>query len=681
MCTTNLIMKKLWLLGVLLTFVLSASSQSKVDSLLQKCRNADEKQKTAIYLELSFSTRNDTAQSNSYSRLAYALAVKHHQIPEQAQSVYYLGETCYFARDFAGAIPYYEKAIPIYTQLKDTFSIINCHSSLGLSLHNTDQGEKAIVHYIQGLKLCEKNREYAAEILNNIGNVHRKMQNHRDAIKYYHQAKAINSSIKDSVSLAVNYNGLGESFLVLEQPDSSLASFSMAHMLFKKMHNIPYQAIALANLGAVYANYPDSLEKAYEAYSQSWLKFQELGLAHYEDAIKSGFGDVFIKQGRYKEAAKAYLESLQLSQHFNKGFEAKKIIYGKLSKTYELMGDYKSALKYHTFFAQYSDSLNKKEKYEQLINVEKKYETEKKENEIIQLQAKQELTDVQLRKNKQLKQLAFITASLLLIFAFFVLMKYLDKLKSNQLLKLKNQQIEESEQELRRLNAAKNKFFSIIAHDLKNPLHNVMGYSYLLSKDYDNFSEKERKKFAADINQSTNNIFRLLQNLLEWAKTQTGALNFSPMEIEFKRILENSFSVLRPLAQQKSIEVKFSLTDDLKLYADPQMIETVLRNLINNAIKFTPENGSIEISAQSAGDYVRVNITDSGIGIAGEDVENLFRIDSKVKRKGTNNEDGSGLGLIICKEFIDKNNGTISVTSTPGEGSSFSFTLPAKAIA
>ncbi|MBL7972755.1 MAG: tetratricopeptide repeat-containing sensor histidine kinase, partial [Prolixibacteraceae bacterium] len=401
----------------------------------------------------------------------------------------------------------------------------------------------------------------------------------------------------------------------------------------------------------------------------------------YEDAIKSGFGDVFIKQGRYREAAKAYLESLQLSQHFNKGFEAKKIIYGKLSKTYELMGDYKSALKYHTFFAQYSDSLNKKEKYEQLINVEKKYETEKKENEIIQLQAKQELTDVQLRKNKQLKQLAFITASLLLIFAFFVLMKYLDKLKSNQLLKLKNQQIEESEQELRRLNAAKNKFFSIIAHDLKNPLHNVMGYSYLLSKDYDNFSEKERKKFAADINQSTNNIFRLLQNLLEWAKTQTGALNFSPMEIEFKRILENSFSVLRPLAQQKSIEVKFSLTDDLKLYADPQMIETVLRNLINNAIKFTPENGSIEISAQSAGDYVRVNITDSGIGIAGEDVENLFRIDSKVKRKGTNNEDGSGLGLIICKEFIDKNNGTISVTSTPGEGSSFSFTLPAKAIA
>lgn len=681
MCTTNLTMKKLWLLGGLLTIVFAASSQSKVDSLLRICDKADEKQKPSIYLELSLNTRNDTARSNSYSRLAYGLATKNHQLPEQVKSVYYLGETCFFSRDFAGAIPYYEKAIPIYTQLKDTFSVINCYSSLGLSYHNIDQGEKAIAYYIEGLKLCGKDQEYAAEILHNIGNVHRKMQNHRDAINYYRQAKAINSSINDSISLAVNYNGLGESFLILEQPDSSLMSFSKAHMLFKKMHNTAYQAIALANLGAVYANYPDSLNKASEAYNQAWLKFQELGLNHYEDAIKSGLGDIFTKQGKYKEAAKSYLESLKLSEHFNKGFEAKKTVYEKLSRTYELMGDYKSALKYHTFFAQYSDSLNKKEKYEQLINIEKQYETEKKENEIIQLQAKQELTDIQLRKNKQLKQLAFITASLLLIFAFFVLLKYLDKLKSNQLLKLKNQQIKESEQELRRLNAAKNKFFSIIAHDLKNPLHSVMGYSYLLSKDYDNFSEKERKKFAADINQSTNNIFRLLQNLLEWAKTQTGALKFSPIEVEFEHILENSLSVLHALAQQKNIEIKSCHDDDLKLFADPQMIETVLRNLINNAIKFTPENGSIEISARSIDDQISVSINDSGVGLTEEDIQNLFRIDSKIKRKGTNNEDGSGLGLIICKEFIDKNNGTIWVTSTPGKGSSFTFTLPAKAIA
>jgi signal transduction histidine kinase len=208
-----------------------------------------------------------------------------------------------------------------------------------------------------------------------------------------------------------------------------------------------------------------------------------------------------------------------------------------------------------------------------------------------------------------------------------------------------------------------------------------MGYSWLLSKDYERFTEDERRKFAFDIHHSTNNIFRLLQNLLEWSRSQTGRLKFSPMEVEFKRVLENSLSVMRLLAEDKNISLNLNYTEDLKIFADPLMIETVLRNLINNAIKFTPEFGQIEIKARQIGDEVSISVTDSGIGISPEDAQNLFRIDSKVKRKGTNNEDGSGLGLILCKEFVEKNEGVIWVNSTPGEGSSFSFTIRAKALA
>jgi signal transduction histidine kinase len=288
--------------------------------------------------------------------------------------------------------------------------------------------------------------------------------------------------------------------------------------------------------------------------------------------------------------------------------------------------------------------------------------------------------DVQLQKNKQLKILGFVTASLLLLFVFFVLIRYFDKIKLNQMLELKNKKIEQSENELRVLNASKNKFFSIIAHDLKNPFHTVMGYSWLLSKDYERFTEEERRKFASDIHNSTNNIFRLLQNLLEWSRSQTGRLIFNPREIELNRIVDNSISVLRSLADQKNIRIEFNFDDDLSLFADPLMIETVLRNLINNAIKFTPENGLIEITANQIEDQISICVKDSGIGISKEDTMNLFRIDSTVKRKGTNNEDGSGLGLILCKEFVDKNNGTIWVNSTPDEGSSFFFTVPAKVV-
>jgi signal transduction histidine kinase len=332
-------------------------------------------------------------------------------------------------------------------------------------------------------------------------------------------------------------------------------------------------------------------------------------------------------------------------------------------------------------FILYSDSLAQKEKYEQIATIEKQYETVKKENKIVRLQAEQELTLIQLRKNKQLKQLGMATALLLLLLVFFISMKYIDKIKSNQLLKEKNQLIEQSEQELRLLNASKNKFFSIIAHDLKNPLHTILGYSYLLNKDYDRFNEEARRKFALNIHQSTNNIFRLLQNLLEWSRSQTGRLNFSPAVVEYQRILDNSLSVLRSMADQKNIVIKAENDPELEIFADPLMIETVLRNLIGNAIKFTPEGGQIDVSAKRENGQILVSVSDTGIGITEEDTKNLFLIDSKVKRKGTNNEDGSGLGLILCQEFVDKHDGKIWVESTPGKGSAFTFSIPAKAIA
>jgi len=666
------------LIFILQAFNLLTSSQSKIDSLQQLCNKASEKKKTYFYLELSFETRNDSDQSNSYARQALKLAEKQKQLPEQAKANYYLGETSYYSRDYSGAIPQYEKAIKLFESLKDSFNLTNCYNSTGLCYHLMYQGDKAIVQFIKALRTCENNKEYTAEIISNIAMAHAKMNNYRDAISNYKKALYLNTRIKDSASMAVNYNGLGDTYTNMNKPDSAIVNFWMAYELFGKLRKTGYQTIALTNITTLYPNYPDSLDKAIAYFNQASAKFKELGWNQFEPEIRQGMGLVYSKKGRYKDALNAFQESLQLSDKFKKGFALKRTNYREMAETYKLMGDYKTALKYHELFVQYNDSMVQKEKYEQIINLEKKYEIEKKENEIIRLQARQELTDVQLRKNKQLKILGFVTASLLLIFVFFILIRYFDKIKLNQLLELKNKTIERSENELRILNASKNKFFSIIAHDLKNPFHTVMGYSYLLSNDYDNFTEGERRRFASDINQSTNNIFRLLQNLLEWSKSQTGRLVFNPREIELNKVMESSVSVLRSLADQKKVQLKFNASNDLLMFADPQMIETVLRNLINNAIKFTPENGLVEITAHQIDGHISVCVKDSGTGISDEDVRNLFQIDSTVKRKGTNNEDGSGLGLVLCKEFVHKNNGTIWVNSSLGEGSSFFFTVPAK---
>jgi len=674
-------MKKLALvIFSLLIISLSVLSQTKVDSLLQLTEKATGKEKTALYLELSFHTRSDSAKSFAYAKQALKLAENQKLIPEQAKSFYYLGETNYYKRNYTEAIPYYQKAIPLYEQINDSLRIYDCQNSIGLCYHYMTLGEKAIARFIDALKFCEKDPERTANIYSNIGMVHSRMNNLKDAIDNYRKSLKINLSIHDTASIAVNYNGLGDAFAWSNMPDSALVNFLKSYYYFKLIKANDRKAIVISNLATVYSNYPDSLNKALDYFDQAWNSFQKLGWNHYEAEIRQGIASIYNKQGKFKEAIIAYNESLRLTDKYKRGFSLKKVNYEGLADAFKKMGDYKKAFQNYVLYTQYNDSMIQKEKYEQIINLEKQYETEKKQNEIIRLQARQELMDIQLQKNKQLKILGFVTASLLLIFVFFVLFRYFDKIKLNQLLENKNQKIEQSENELKLLNAAKNKFFSIIAHDLKNPFHTVIGYSYLLSNDYEQFTEEERRKFASDIHHSTNNIFRLLQNLLEWSKAQTGRLIFIPREIELKKIIENSVSVLRSLADQKNIRIEFYFDNELCLFADPQMIETVLRNLINNAIKFTPENGLIEIIANQIDDKISICVKDSGIGISEEDALNLFQIDSTVKRKGTNDEDGSGLGLILCKEFVHKNNGILWVNSSPGNGSSFFFNVPAKAM-
>jgi signal transduction histidine kinase len=392
-------------------------------------------------------------------------------------------------------------------------------------------------------------------------------------------------------------------------------------------------------------------------------------------------GFIFFKSGQYQSAIQALTRSIELNDQFNRGLKIKATCENILAKIYEKTGDYRAALEHTKRHIQYANSMALKEKYDQIANLEKRYESEKKEREIERLAAQQQITLIRLRKNKQLKELGIAGVALLLLLAFLIWLKYLDKKKTNIVLEEKNKVIVQSEHELRVLNASKNKFFSIIAHDLKNPLHTVLGYADLLNKEYDRFGDEDRRKFAHHIYQSTNNIFRLLQNLLEWSRTQTGRMNFSPAIVEYQRLLDNSLNVLKALADQKNIVIKTGNDPELKIFADPFMIETVLRNLINNAIKFTPEGGQIEVSAKKADGQVVVSVSDTGIGISEEETQNLFRIDSKVKRKGTNNEEGTGLGLILCHEFVSRHHGKIWVESTPGKGSEFIFSIPAKATA
>jgi len=230
--------------------------------------------------------------------------------------------------------------------------------------------------------------------------------------------------------------------------------------------------------------------------------------------------------------------------------------------------------------------------------------------------------------------------------------------------------------ELKQLNQTKDKFFSIIAHDLKNPFITILGFSDLLLSDYSDLSDEERLFYIQEMKKSAEMSHHLLQNLLHWSRSQTGRIEFNPQKIELKKIVDNILVFLGKTAEKKQIQLLHEISSDVIVTADEDMLNTVLRNLLTNAIKFSHKGGSINVNAIRQGTSVQIGVQDTGVGMDRNTIDNLFRLDITRSKTGTENESGSGLGLILCKEFVERNNGKIWIESIPGKGSKFIFTLP-----
>lgn len=269
----------------------------------------------------------------------------------------------------------------------------------------------------------------------------------------------------------------------------------------------------------------------------------------------------------------------------------------------------------------------------------------------------------------------------LLLFRF--LYRYLLKVRTNRLLRIQNEKINhanqkltESENNLKQLNITKDKFFSIIAHDLKNPFSSLLSVSDLMSKDYKMLDEEEKEQGIKIVNDSAKRIYKLLENLLTWSMAQTGKLKYEPMKFELKDIIKENLLLHKNLAKEKGVFLEYILPKETGAFGDKEMINTVIRNLLSNAIKFTPSGKSVELIVDSLDTFWEIRIVDEGIGISSKNQDKIFQVGRKFKTDGTAGEKGTGLGLIICKEFVHKNGGHIVLISEEGKGSTFSFTLP-----
>ncbi len=248
--------------------------------------------------------------------------------------------------------------------------------------------------------------------------------------------------------------------------------------------------------------------------------------------------------------------------------------------------------------------------------------------------------------------------------------------KRNANLKELSGKLQQSEISLKKLNANKDKFFSIIGHDLKGPFTSLLGYSEALTNDIEKLTDEQIKQFSETIYRTSKNIFRLLENLLTWSRLQRDVIKFKKEKFPINELIHQTLETFELNAREKQIKLIAECEVEIFVNADKNMIETVLRNLISNAVKFTRNDGIVKISIEKNEENILVKVADNGIGIEEKDLNKLFKIESNFSSEGTNYEKGTGLGLVLCKDFVDKHSGKIWAESFPGKGSEFKFTIP-----
>lgn len=254
--------------------------------------------------------------------------------------------------------------------------------------------------------------------------------------------------------------------------------------------------------------------------------------------------------------------------------------------------------------------------------------------------------------------------------------KMIEALREKELLEIK---IKTQFAQLQKVNTEKDKFFSIIAHDLRSPFNGFLGLTQLMAEQLPTMTMEDIQLIAVSMQTSATNLFRLLENLLEWSRMEQGLIPFKPEEIQLPEIAEKSIAIVLENARAKNIEIEYDIPASTIVFADNNILQTVIRNIVSNAVKFTPKGGKIKVSAIiNEEKLVQISIADSGIGMKPEMVENLFRLDVPTGRPGTEGEASTGLGLILCKDFVEKHGGKLWVSSEVGKGSTFSFTIPQK---
>lgn len=682
------------MMRIILFFLFSAGclfAEINIDSIENEARKLEREQRIRFYN----STAHDLITKNPerallFSNKAYDLANSIDNQEGLANSLTNIGYANEMLGNFDVSLNKYLRSLHILDSLGMEGAKAEVYNGIGSVYHTIGIYDKALENYFHSLSIYEKIKDSLgiAYLYNNISHIYRKIDRPQRALENYLSSIEILKSKERESDLSAPLNNIGLIYYDLGNKELNRDSIKSARQYYEKALENYRKAIEISrkhndelgtggtlnNMGLVFLKYKE-YNKALD-YCQRALKIKE------KHGDKSGavncmndIGKIYLEMGNHTEAVNWLTKSLDQAKKL-KVRQIEMNIHYNLSEAYEKKGHRNKALEHYKEYIHLKDNLYDKENTKRIEEMKIRYETAKIERENRTLLREKEIQQLELSKQRNW----IIFLSVLFIFALAIALityKYYKLKKSeNDKLRQMNETIKSQNRQLNDLLTMKDRFFSIIAHDLKNPLSAFMNVSQMMKESYDNFSDDEKKEVISDFAEQSKLIFALLENLLEWSRLQTDRINFDPQNINLNFIIENVLNLMAMNASKKNIELETDLGRKTMAFADPNMITTVIRNMVSNSIKFTPSGGKIKVITEDLDDEVKIKVEDTGIGIPEKNLDKLFRLDAGLTTEGTNKEKGTGLGLILCKEFVEKNGGEIKVESKIGEGTSFIFTLP-----
>ena len=651
---------------ILLVFnTLVVYSNNEIDSLQKRLVKASSTEKLDLTLSLSKAYWSVMPTKGlALAKLAILMAQKEGNQEKKAKALLYGGVNYWALGEYDNAMHYYDSCLRIAENISNRKLAAFAMNNMGMIYQDEGDYTKAMINFNHALvimKALDDKIEYA-KIMNSLGKLNTELHKYKEALKNY---QIVLDLVKNSNELKLYFwvlSDIGEVYFRINQPEKALSYFELA--------------LRIAN------NLDDKVGKA---------------------MIYNNIGRTYLSQRNFTKTKSNFQKAIAFARQ-SKARDQIMITWQNMSDMYSNQGEYKESLKYFKLYKEMSDSIYSEKKMKNISNLQIRYETEAKGKEIELLRKDAELNRLRISQQKSFRNLLMVLLLVVLMITTIIYGRLNIKRQANKLLAEKNDEIENKKAELhtmmehlqqsnkkleeqkaeiekqvetiREVNSTKDRFFSIIAHDLKSPFNSILGFSSLLVEQIQENNHEGIEEYAIILQNSSQRVYDLLTNLLEWARSQTGRMEFNPERTEIVALIDNVIELSKDAAQQKSITISKDMLPNAFVLVDKYMISTVLRNLFMNAIKFTKPGGKIVISAQQKKNQLEISVSDNGVGIDKDAIDKLFRIDESYSTAGTQNEKGTGLGLILCRDFVERHRGQIGVESVLGKGSKFFFNLP-----